>query len=128
MGKSKAFTFDGGAATYVGTAILAFLITVFTLGICTPFAVVLRQRWRAKHTYVNGHRLAFVGSAWGLFGNWIKWQLLIIVTVGIYTFWVLPRLTKWVVENTDFDPAFIPSSASPTAPVNVNVAVPPSTG
>ena len=125
MGKSNAFTFDGGAGTYVGTAILAFLITVFTLGICTPFAVVLRQRWRAKHTYVNGHRLVFVGSAWALFGNWIKWLLLIIVTLGIYSFWVVPRLTKWVVENTDFDPAFIPSSANPTATVNVNVAVPP---
>ena len=59
--------------------------------------------------------------------DWIKWLLLIIITLGIYSFWVIPRLTKWVVENTDFDPTFIPSSASPTATVNVNVAVPPST-
>ena len=26
--------FDGGLATYIGTSILATLITVFTLGIC----------------------------------------------------------------------------------------------
>ncbi len=24
------------------------------------------------------------------------------VTLGIYSFWVIPRLTKWVVESTDF--------------------------
>ena len=44
MSKSGRFRFDGGAATYVGTGILAALVTVFTLGICYPFALVLRER------------------------------------------------------------------------------------
>jgi uncharacterized membrane protein YjgN (DUF898 family) len=99
---SKRYTFDGGAGTYLGTAILGLLITVFTLGICYPFAVVLRQRWRAKHSFIDGKQLIFTGSAWGLFGNWIKWLLLIIITLGIYSLWVGPRIQKWVWENTDF--------------------------
>ena len=99
---SKRFTFDGGAATYVGTAILGLLITVLTFGICYPFALVLRQRWRAKHSYIDGKQLIFTGSAWGLFGNWIKWLLLIVVTLGIYSFWVGPRIQRWVWQNTDF--------------------------
>jgi hypothetical protein len=33
MVKSKNFIFDGGAATYFGTGILAFLITAFTAGL-----------------------------------------------------------------------------------------------
>ena len=103
MGRSTSFRFDGGAATYIGTALLAFLITVLTLGICTPFAIVLRQRWRAKHTYVHGRRLVFVGGAFQLFGLWIKWFLLIVVTLGIYGLWVAPRIQKWIVENTDFE-------------------------
>jgi len=103
MGRSKAFRFDGGAGTYLGTAILALLITLVTLGICTPFAIVLRQRWRAKHTYVNGQRLVFIGGGMQLFGLWLKWLLLMIVTLGIYGFWVAPRVQKWIVENTDFD-------------------------
>jgi uncharacterized membrane protein YjgN (DUF898 family) len=111
MSKSKAFAFDGGAATYFGTALLSFLVTVLTIGIALPYAIVLRQRWRTKHTYVNGHRLTFLGSGMSLFGNWIKWLLLIIVTLGIYSFWVVPRLTKWVVENTDFDPTWTPGPA-----------------
>lgn len=99
---SERFRFDGGAATYVGTAFLGVLVTVFTLGICYPFALVLRQRWRAKHSYIDGKQLVFTGSAWGLFGNWIKWLLLIIVTLGIYSLWVGPRIQKWVWQNTDF--------------------------
>jgi len=109
-GASKSFAFDGGAGSYLGTGILAFLITLCTLGICLPYAIVLRQRWRAKHTYINGHRLVFLGTGAGLFAQWIKWFLLSIVTVGIYMFWVAPRLQKWVVENTDFDPAVVPQA------------------
>lgn len=107
---SKRFTFDGGAGTYLGTAILGFLITVFTLGICYPFAIVLRQRWRAKHSYIDGKQLIFTGSALGLFGNWIKWFLLIIITLGIYSFWVGPRIQKWIWVNTDFAVTSAPAS------------------
>ena len=103
MAKSKNFEFDGGAATYLGTSILAFLITILTLGIAYPYALVLQQRWKAKHTYVQAYRLKFIGTGLGLFGNWIKWLFLCIVTLGIYSFWVAPRVTKWVVEHTDFD-------------------------
>jgi uncharacterized membrane protein YjgN (DUF898 family) len=102
---SKRFQFDGGAATYVGTGVLAFLVIVCTLGICTPFALVLQQRWRAKHTFIDGQRLVFRGSAIGLFGHFIKWWLLCAITLGVYTFWVVPRLIRWTVENTDFEQA-----------------------
>lgn len=103
MAKSKNFVFDGGAGTYLGTSIIAFLVTVLSLGIAYPFALVLRQRWKAKHTYVKGFRLKFTGTGIGLFGQWIKWFLLCIVTLGIYGFWVVPRLNQWIVEHTDFD-------------------------
>ena len=100
-----AFYFDGGAGTYLGTGILASLITVVTLGIALPYAIVLRQRWVCKHTYIEGRRLMFTGTGIGLFGNWIKWLFLIVITLGIYSFWVVPRITKWKVENQAFDPS-----------------------
>lgn len=96
------FKFDGGAATYWGTMLLAWLVTILTLGICYPFALVLKERWHAKHSFINGQQLQFNGSAWGLFGHWIKWLLLIIITLGIYSFWVAPKLAKWRWENTSF--------------------------
>src|SRR4051812_34578086 len=80
---SDRFHFDGGAATHLGTGILGFLITIVTLGFCYPFALVLKERWRAKHSYIDGQRLVFTGSAWGLFGNWVG-----------------PRIACWKWEHT----------------------------
>jgi uncharacterized membrane protein YjgN (DUF898 family) len=96
------FAFNGGAATYLGTGLLAFLITVLTLGICYPFALVLVQRWKCKHSFINGQQLKFTGSAFALFGNWLKWFFLIVITLGFYGFWVGPRLQRWRWENTTF--------------------------
>lgn len=102
MAKSKNFVFDGGAGTYWLNSFIAFVITVITLGICYPYALVLKQRWIANHTLVEGRRLKFTGTGIGLFGNWIKWLALIVITLGIYSIWVAPRVHKWVVEHTDF--------------------------
>jgi len=63
MAKSKNFVFDGGAGTFIGTAILATLITVFTLFIAYPYALVLMQRWKAKHTYIKGFQLKLMERA-----------------------------------------------------------------
>ncbi|MET0886140.1 MAG: DUF898 family protein [Mycetocola sp.] len=101
--------FDGGAGTYLGTAILATIVTVCSLGIAYPFALVLKERWRAKHTFIDGQQLVFTGTGTGLFGHWIKWFLLSCVTLGIYLFWVGPRIQQWVTVNTEF--------AHPVAPL-----------
>ena len=114
MAKETRFSFDGGAGTYLGTTLLGFLVTVVTVGICYPFALVLMQRWKAKHTYIDGQQLVFTGSAVGLFGHWIKWFLLSVITLGIYLFWVAPRLQRWITVNTEF--------AAPVAPVQPLVA------
>jgi len=122
VAKSANFTFDGGVATFWGTAILAALITMITLGICYPYALVLMQRWQAKHTFIQGRQLVFTGTGIGLFGLWIKWFLLCIITLGIYSFWVVPRLQQWIVEHTDF------ADAGPVVPqvaVNISTSLPP---
>jgi uncharacterized membrane protein YjgN (DUF898 family) len=96
------FAFDGGAGTYFGTALLGLIITVLSLGLLYPFSLVLRERWRAKHSYIEGRQLVFNGSAWGLFGLWWKWLILIIITLGIYAFWVGPRIYRWKWEHTSW--------------------------
>lgn len=99
MEKSK---FTGGLLGLIGTNILAMIIIVFTLGICFPWAVCIRQQWIAKHTYIEGKQLEFVGSAIELFGQYIKWFLLTIITLGIYGFWVNIKMKAWVVSKTRF--------------------------
>ena len=44
----------------------------------------------------------FTGTGLGPFGLWIKWFLLIVITVGIYGFWVAPQIAKWKWEHTSF--------------------------
>ena len=44
----RPFVFDGGAGTYLGVSIAAFLITVLSFGILVPWAIVLRYRWRSN--------------------------------------------------------------------------------
>jgi uncharacterized membrane protein YjgN (DUF898 family) len=94
--------FDGGLLQLIGWKILGFFITLFTLGICYPWAICMVFRWEAKHTVINGRRLRFDGTAVGLFGLWIKWLLLIIITFSIYSFWVGISLMKWKIKNTHF--------------------------
>ena len=99
MGESY---FDGSLLQLIGWRILGGLITLFTLGICYPWAICMVYGWEINHTVVNGHRLKFTGSAVGLFGNWIKWLLLCIITCGIYSFWLQIALKKWKVSHTVF--------------------------
>lgn len=98
------------------------------MGFFYPYALVLRERWRAKHSWIDGYPLVFTGSATGLFFNWLKWWVLCLVTLGIYLFWVGPRITRWKWEHTDFDrgryplPLTDPTQMAPAQIVGVPVA------
>ncbi len=98
---SKSY-FDGGLLQKIGWRLLGFIITIFTLGICYPWALCMLYSWEAKHTVIDGKRLTFDGYAVQLFGNWIKWILLTIITFGIYAFWVSNKIKKWIVKHTHF--------------------------
>ena len=78
------------------------LIIVLTLGIAFPWAVCYRQRWFAEHTYIDGKQLAFTGKAIELFGQYIKWLLLTIITLGIYSLWLNIKMHAWVLSKTTF--------------------------
>lgn len=93
-------TWDGGVLDTVVNAIVASLIMTFSCGIATPWAICYMMKYVIGHVIVDGHRLAFDGTGGQLFGNWIKWLLLTVITCGIYSFWVTPRLYKWIASHT----------------------------
>lgn len=94
--------FDGGLLEWIGWSILGFIVTAISFGILYPWALVMVYGWKINHTVIDGHRLRFSGSAVGLFGNWIKWLGLTIITLGIYSFWVFIKLEDWKAKNTSF--------------------------
>lgn len=101
-GTSSSSYFDGGLLQLIGWTLLGIIVTVFTLGICMPWAYCMIYRWEANHTVINGRRLSFDGTAVQLFGKWIVWLILTIITLGIYGLWVSIKLKKWKVSHTHF--------------------------
>lgn len=97
MGESK---FTGGLLGLIGVGIISAIISVFTLGIGVPWAVCYKEKWYTEHTIVDGKRLVFDGNGAQLFGNYIKWFLLSIITCGIYALWLGIKMKQWVVYHT----------------------------
>ena len=97
--------FTGGLLGMIGIGILQSIIIIFTLGLGTPWAICLKEKWYVKHTIIDGKKLTFDGNGAQLFGNYIKWFLLTIITLGIYSFWVSIKMKQWVTKHTHVIPS-----------------------
>lgn len=95
--------FDGGLLGWIGIGLLQGIICFFTLGIGTPWAVCIKEKWYAKHTKIDGRQVVFDGTGGQLLGNYIKWFLLTIVTLGIYSFWLSLKMKAWVASHTHLE-------------------------
>lgn len=78
------------------------IVYVITLGLALPWCVKTFYKWQTEHTIIDGQRLRFTGSGLGLGFRWLWWWFLCLITLGLYNFWVVPRFTKWAVENQSF--------------------------
>ena len=94
--------FTGGLLGLIGINILQGLLIAFTLGFGAPWAICMKERWIAKHTFINGRQLAFDGTGGQLFGKYIIWLLLTLITCGIYGFWLEIKMKQWLVKHTHF--------------------------
>ena len=43
------------------------------------------KKWETEHTYIEGKQLEFTGDPFELFGKYIIWWVLTIITIGIYS-------------------------------------------
>jgi len=93
--------FSGGVLQIFLFFIWAPILLTISLGLATPFVVCTVIRWICNNSTVGGKKYAFKGTAMGLFGRWIVWYLLSIITLGIYSFWAVRNEIRWVVENIE---------------------------
>jgi len=64
------------------------------------------ERTLAMPSYVRSRQTAEISWWWRWTPwQWIKWFFLMLITAGIYSFWVVPALNRWVTEHTDFTDA-----------------------
>lgn len=93
--------FTGGMLANFFIGLLTGLVSIITLGLAYPAMVCFKERWVASHTYINGKQLVFDGKAMQLFGKYIIWLLLSIITLGIYYIVTMRvNLIKWTTKHT----------------------------
>jgi uncharacterized membrane protein YjgN (DUF898 family) len=93
--------FTGNVLPIFLFCIWAPILLSITLCLATPFVMCTVIRWICDNTTIKGKHYAFKGTAGGLFGRWIVWFLLSIITFGIYGFWAIRNQLRWVVENIE---------------------------
>ena len=93
--------FSGGVGAFFLFCIWAPILAAISFGLATPFIVCTVIRWICNNSIIGGKSYKFTGTAGGLFGRWILWYLLSIITIGIYSFWMTRNQIRWVIENID---------------------------
>ena len=82
---------------YAAIGIFAF----FMLWLGLAWATVISLRWEYRHTVIGGKRLVFKGKKTALWGNYLKWFFLTVITILIYGLWVSIKMQKWVIKNVE---------------------------
>ena len=101
--RSRESYFDGTGGTLFGKLLLLCLITIFTIGIASPWMIVNISKWEKEHTVIDGKRLTFNGTGGQLWGLWIKWWFLSLITCGIYSFFAFVDFKKWETKHTGYE-------------------------
>lgn len=100
---SNGSKFTGGAFANAFIGWISGLVSLITLGLCAPFMICWKEKWVAKHTYINGRQLAFDGNGAQLWGRFMLWVLLSVITLGIYyIICVKVAMEKWRTKHTHF--------------------------
>ncbi|MDE7182296.1 MAG: DUF898 family protein [Clostridia bacterium] len=96
-------TFTGGAFKNAFIALVAWLAVAVSFGIVYPAMKCWHMRWQTKHTYINGRRLYFDGHAMQLFGRYLLWLFLSVITLGIYYVVAMQlKLVEWKTKHTHY--------------------------
>ena len=117
-GESK---FDGSIfglwGVYLARAI-CLPLSFITLGFLGVAAKRYKYAWFAKHKIYDGQIMQFDGTSGQLWGKTILWALLTIITIGIYTAWMINNIKKWSYKHTKFNaPGMFPAPATEMQPL-----------
>ena len=102
--------FIEGESKFTGSVIMlglysllwGFLNTI-TLGILIPWTTSWKHKYYAERTTYSGQKVKFDGKGIQLLGRWVLWELLSIITLGIYAFFMAIALKKWVTKHQHFE-------------------------
>ena len=96
---SRTSFFDGTVSEYIGSAVLASLITTFTCGIGGAWGSNMLTQYEYKGTCICGDRFNYTGTGGSLFGIYLVNSLLTVLTCGIYSAWATCALNRYIISN-----------------------------
>lgn len=96
--------FTGGAIARAARLFAVSFVSVITIGLAYPAMLCWYMRWQASHTYLNGRKLVFDGTGGQLFGKYVLWTILTIITLGLYyVFAARINMIAWQTKHTHFE-------------------------
>ena len=95
--------FEGRLIALIGINVLSFLVCIITIGLAYPAMYCFKKRWIYSNTIINGYRLKFTGKGIQLFGKFLLWTLLGIITFGIFTFWWPIKYQQWETKHVEIE-------------------------
>jgi len=122
METAKPLEFKGTAGGYFVLTILSIVLTyipVFGWAYLLNYA----SGWFADNTLVNGKKVAYKAG----YGESLKFMfiygLLTVVTCGIYLFWFVPKMYRYIADHTHYvdEVAATQPVEVPVAPAPVNI-------
>ncbi len=96
------FEFSGKGGGYFWLILWTTVLNILSASLLYPWTVTAKERWKAKHTFVDGKQLTFKGTGLGFFGTWLLIIILSIITLGLYAPWGACRLERWKTNNLYF--------------------------
>ncbi len=93
--------FEGTFWGNLGVNFVVYFVSIITLSLAWPAMCCFRLRWVYSNTIIGGYRLKFTGTGGQLFGKYISWLLLSIVTIGVYALFVPIKYKKWETKHVE---------------------------
>lgn len=111
MSIGKEFQFEGTAGGYFVVFLVTLLIGWVPL-LGTAFVFNYTNEWLASNSRISGRRVqysaGFGETLWFILVN----SLFVLITLGIYTFWFVPKSYRYIADHLSYD-AVAPESAAP---------------
>jgi len=123
---SKQFEFQGTAGEYFVVVIISSLMQIVPV---FGFALSMNYTysWLADHTLIQGKKVKYSATFWETFKFMFVNILLVLITFGIYVFWFVPKMYRYIAEHVSFvdQPMAAPAPMAPPMPESPTASQPP---
>jgi uncharacterized membrane protein YjgN (DUF898 family) len=118
MDNNKPLQFNGTAGGYFVVFLVTLVLTYIPL-LGWAYLLNFTCGWLADNTTVNGKKVVFkAGYGESLMFVFIN-SLLLLITLGIYSFWFVPKMYRYFTDHVSYDDgtSLSPTPVVPVAPI-----------